>query len=130
MIDWTSIILAILSGTSVGGIFEAIRYRKQNKEIRESEATKASAESQKAQIDVAKQYWDDVCSMMEQVKQSQINGQAKLDTNQEEMKEMLANLDRRMDRVEEYLNGPFHQYLADKQNSKNVSRYGGQVTDE
>ena len=38
--DWTEIIMAVLSGTTVGGVVEAIRYRRQNKSLKENEVKK------------------------------------------------------------------------------------------
>ena len=35
--DWTAIILALLSGTTVGGVVEAFRYRRENRRLKENE---------------------------------------------------------------------------------------------
>lgn len=123
--DWTTIIVALLSGTTVGGIIEAIRYRRQNTQIKESEATQSTVEAQKAEIDLANKYRDEMLNMMNMVKEAN----EKNFINQDEILRRLERLDERIGKLEtnygymqEYLNGSYHQFLADKQ-----SRYNPQV---
>lgn len=113
--DWTTIIVALLSGTTVGGIVEAIRYRRQNATIKESEATQSNVEAQKSEIDLANKYRDEMLNMVQMVK----DANEKNFTNQDEIIKSLTRLETKVGDIESYLNGPYHQYLADKQSRYN-----------
>lgn len=122
--DWTALIIALLSGTTLGGIVEAIRYRRENKRMKEAEAAKAEnevkdneADTQIKQMDVADKYFHGMLEMLEQVKQSTENG----NLNQEKIMDKLDNLDSRMAIVEKgltnvvtYLNGDYQLFLAEQ----------------
>lgn len=120
--DWNSIIMMLLGGTTVGGIVSAIWYRNQNKTIKNSEATQADVQAQEAQINLANKYRDDTLKMLQMVKEAN----EKNFTNQDEILRRLGRLDERMENVEikvcdieSYLNGPYHQYIAEKQSRYN-----------
>jgi F0F1-type ATP synthase membrane subunit b/b' len=120
--DWTTIIVGLLSGTTVGGIIEAIRYRRQNIKIKDSEATQSNVEAQKSEIDLANKYRDEMLNMVQMVK----DANEKNFTNQDEIIKSLRRLDERMEQmeikvgdIESYLNGPYHQYVAEKQSRYN-----------
>lgn len=132
--DWMALIVALLSGTTVGSVFEAIRYRRQNKRLKEAEAAKAENEvkdnetdTQIKQMDMADKYFHGMLEMLEQVKHSTENG----NLNQEKIIDKLDNLGSRMAIVEEglnnvvtYLNGDYQLFLAEqikRANSTNVS---------
>lgn len=122
--DWTTIILALLSGTSVGGIFEAWRYRKLNKQMKENETKQSNVETQKQELDLLQLYKDEMLKLFELMKQNQTENVG----NQKEMMESLTNLDKRMDSmevrmggiesrigdIETYLNGEYKNYLTEK----------------
>lgn len=129
--DWTTIIVALLSGTTVGGIIEAIRYRRQNAQIKESEATQSTVEAQKAEIDLANKYRDEMLNMVEIVKAAN----EKNFTKQDEILRRLERLDERIDRLEvnygymqEYLNGSYHQFLAEKQSRYNPNIHNDETS--
>ena len=74
----------------------------------------ADVEAQKAQMELANLYKQNMLEMMEQFK---LNGD-----NQALMIEKLDRLDERMEKleikvgdIEEYLNGPYHEHLAQKE---------------
>lgn len=113
--DWTTIIVALLSGTTVGGIVEAIRYRRQNATIKESEATQSNVEAQKSEIDLANKYRDEMLNMVQMVK----DANEKNFTNQDEIIRSLTRLETKVGDIESYLNGPYHQYIAEKQSRYN-----------
>ena len=115
--DWTTIILALLSGTSVASIVEAIRYRNANKQLKDNEATQSTIETQKAEIDLANLYKEEMLKVIELLKSNQTENT----DNQKEMLDTLNNLDKRMDRmearigdIETYLNGEFKAFQAKK----------------
>lgn len=114
--------MMLLGGTTVGGVISAIWYRKQNMTIKESEAKQADVEAQKAEIDLANKYRDEMLNMVQIVK----DANEKNFTNQDEIIKSLRRLDERMENVEikvsdieSYLNGPYHQYIAEKQSRYN-----------
>lgn len=113
--DWNAIIMMLLGGTTVGGVVSAIWYRKQNKTIKESEATQADVEAQKAEIDLANKYRDEMLNMVEMVKAAN----EKNFTNQDEIIRSLTRLETKVGDIESYLNGPYHQYIAEKQSRYN-----------
>lgn len=122
--DWNAIIMILLSGTTVGGVVSAIWYRKQNKTIKESEATQADVEAQKAEIDLANKYRDEMLNMVEMVKAAN----EKNFTNQDEIIRSLTRLETKVGDIESYLNGPYHQYVAEKQKAaEGQSRYNPNI---
>ena len=108
--DWTSIIIALLSGTAVASIVEAIRYRKQNKELKNIEVRKADVESQREQMDLASDYLAKVKEL------SELNYQATLKngTDNSEIIGEVKKIGRKVDDIEGYLNGGFQDYLKHK----------------
>lgn len=113
--DWNAIIMMLLGGTTVGGVISAIWYRKQNKTIKNSEATQADVEAQKSQIDLANKYRDEMLNMVQMVK----DANEKNFTNQDEIIRSLTRLETKVGDIESYLNGPYHQYIAEKQSRYN-----------
>ena len=99
MMDWTSIILALLGGTSVAGIVEAVRYRRQNMKLKDAEATTADTEAQEKQMNLAESYLEKVLALTE-----------KGNVNQDEIIRRLEALDGRIDNIEAYLNGEFKEW--------------------
>ena len=118
--DWNAIIMMLLGGTTVGGVVSAIWYRKQNKTIKQSEATQADVEAQKAEIDLANKYPDTVMLNWNYEKAAN----EKNFTNQDEIIRSLTRLETKVGDIENYLNGPYHQYISEKQKTvENQSRY-------
>ena len=125
METWVTIIIALLSGTTVGSIYEAIKYRRENKRQKQAETEKMENEvkdnetdTQMKQMNMADQYFEGMLKMLEQVKASQDNG----NNNQEKMIDMLHNFDERLDTLETtmtnivtYLNGDYDAWLKDVQ---------------
>lgn len=121
-IDWTNIIVNLLtvlfSGSFFFGLYKLIKYRKQNKTIKDNQANDSTTQSINMQLALMKTYWTDMMSMMEDVKQSAKQG----NLNQNEIISSIKMLDTRMDSMEvtlgnlvEWADGPFNQFLADKQ---------------
>lgn len=130
--DWNAIIMMLLGGTTVGGVVSAIWYRKQDKTIKESEATQADVEAQKAEIDLANKYRDEMLNMVQMVK----DANEKNFTNQDDIIRRLERLDKRIDKLEtnygymqEYLNGNYHLFLAEKQKTaEGQNRYNPNIS--
>lgn len=116
--DWTTLIMTLLGGTSIIGLVQAVRYRKENKRLKENEVKLSNIDAQKQEIDLAEMYKDKVvelADLMEQVSKKQDSG----NHNQTRILDKLDTLDGRMDKVENkvsdivtYLNGDFQDYLA------------------
>lgn len=123
-IDWTDVIVQTLtllfSGSFIFGLYKLIKYRKQNKTIKDNQANDSTTQSINMQLALMKTYWTDMMSMMEDVKQSAKQG----NLNQNEIISSIKMLDTRMDSMEitlsnlvEWADGPFNQFLANKQES-------------
>ena len=121
-IDWTEVIVQVItvlfSGSFLFGLYKLIKYRKQNKTIKDNQASNSTTESINMQLALMKTYWTDMMSMMEDVKQSAKQG----NLNQNQIMSSIKMLDNRMDSMEvtlnnlvEWADGPFNQFLADKQ---------------
>lgn len=122
--DWTAIIIAVLTGTSFAGIYEAIKYRRENKRMKKAEAAKAENEvkdnetdTQMKQMNMADKYFDGMLKMLEQVKNSTESG----NVNQEKMMHDLADIKNRMGVLEvstsnivAYLNGDYQNWLNEQ----------------
>lgn len=124
--DWNAIIMTLLGGTTVGGVVSAIWYRKQNKTIKQSEATQADVKAQEAQIDLANKYRDEMLAMVKMVKEAN----EKNFINQDQILKKLDRLDERVEglevnygNLEEWANGGYHKFLAEKEKGKHT-RYG------
>lgn len=88
-----------------------IVYRKQNKRLKDNEVKASDVDTQRQQIELAELYKDKVLELIGQVSEKQ-------DTGNENQKRILDKLDRVEDKVgdiETYLNGPYHQWLADRE---------------
>lgn len=129
-IDWTEVIVQIItvlfSGGFLFGLYKLIKYRKQNKTIKDNQANNSTTESINMQLALMKTYWTDMMSMMEDVKQSAKQG----NLNQNQIMSSIKMLDNRMDSMEvtlsnlvEWADGPFNQFLADKQESLKESKH-------
>ena len=115
--DWNTLIMTLLGGTSIIGLVQAVRYRKENKRLKENEVKLSNIDAQKQEIDLAEMYKDKVvelAELMEQVSKKQDSG----NDNQARILQKLDTLDKRMDKVEGkvsdiviYLNGDFQDYL-------------------
>lgn len=120
--DWTTILVALIGGGSIGGWISSIYHRKSSKKIKESEATQSNVEAQKSEIDLANKYRDEMLNMVQMVK----DANEKNFVNQDEIIRRLGILDARIEKLEanygymqEYLNGGYHKFLADKQSRYN-----------
>ena len=142
--EWISIVQMIFGGGVVAGIVEvcaAIRHRKADKVKAEAEAAQASAtaevsdvEAQKAKIDLGEMFVEKVGSMFQQMEALQKQGNG----NQEKMMSMLTSQQKQLDRQDEllenlqievnnqktFLDGPYTQWLAERQKAKQTNRYG------
>lgn len=120
--DWTQIIIALLGGTTVGGIYEAIRWRKENKRLKEAETSQAETETQRQRINLADDYTKKVLELTELTYQAAMKGNG----NQDKMMEKLERLSEQTDKQEglltdivTYLNGDFQNFLRNNHRKEN-----------
>lgn len=92
-------------------VVKSIRNRREDKKIKQAEATTADTEAQEKQMSLAEMYLEKVLKLTE-------TG----NDNQRQMMEKLDIIDNRTDKqeiqignIEEYLNGNYHNWLAEKQ---------------
>lgn len=110
-----SIILnAVLGGTSLVAIIGWLIYRKENRKLKQNEVKVSDVDAQKQQIDLAEMYKDKVLELIGQVSAKQDAG----NENQGRILEKLDRLEDKVEGIEQYLNGPYHQWLADKEGGK------------
>jgi hypothetical protein len=146
--DWINIVQMAFGGGVVAGIVEvcaAIRHRKADKVKAEAEAAQASAsaktsdiEAQRQEIDLMKYMRETMAEWMTQTEE----GNKKNFANQDKIMEQLTRMNKRLDRQDElleslqievnnqktFLDGPYTQWLAERQNAKHTNRYGNAVT--
>lgn len=110
MENLTEIMMAILGGTSVLGIVQAIRYRKQTKKLKENEVKVSDVDTQRQQIDLADEYLKKVMELSEKNYQATLkNG----DDNGEIIREV-KEVKTTVGDIVGYLNGDFQDYLKKK----------------
>lgn len=129
---WQTILIDVLSVTSILSIIAVVRFWKQNKKLKDnevkindSEVAQSEVEAQKAEIDLANKYRDEMLNMVQMVK----DANEKNFTNQDEIIRSLTRLETKVGDIENYLNGPYHQYIADKQKAaEGQSRYNPNIS--
>ena len=117
MENLTEIIMALLGGTSVLGIVQAVRYRKQNKALKENEVKLSDVDTQRQQIDLADEYLKKVMELSEKNYQATLKNGTDNDEIIREVKEVKATVGD----IVGYLNGDFQDYLK-KKNAKPKSK--------
>lgn len=125
--DLNSIIIGLLSTTSLGGIFSALVFFRQNRALKKNEVKNSDTEAQSQQIDLGVKYQTQMLDLLDKVS-------AKQDTaalNQEQMLAKIDRLDEREDKTERqmanivaYLNGDYQKFL-DRQYRKPKAKKEG-----
>lgn len=72
MIDWTSILIAVLTGGTIYSGWEAYKYRRENKALKKSEVETAKAQTKSAEAGALEGASDVMGKMMDNVKKQQI----------------------------------------------------------
>lgn len=110
----TNILQMLIGGGLVAGIIEvvrAVRYRKEAKTLKENEAKVSNVDAQRQEIDLAVHFKDEMITMMKQFSEKQDKG----NDNQGRILDKLDRLEDKVDGIETYLNGPYHEWLANKE---------------
>lgn len=112
--DWNALILGLLGTTTLGGIWSAIVFYRENKKLKGNEVKNSDTEAQSHAIDLGVKYQTQMLELIEKVN-------AKQDSSAENQEKMLAKIDRldeREDKAERqlanivnYLNGDYQKFL-------------------
>lgn len=112
--DWNSLLLGLLGTTTLGGIWGAIVFYRENKKLKQNEVKNSNTESQSQQIDLGVKYQEQMLDLIDKVRQKQDSSAE----NQQKMLEMVHKIDERQDKTENqlanivnYLNGDYQDFL-------------------
>lgn len=118
-IDWTEVIIQVItilfSGGFLFGFYKLIKYRKQNKTIKDNQANDSTTQSINMQLALMKTYWTDMMDMMKDVKQSAKQGNLNIIEKIEMVDSRLDSVEITLHNLVEWADGPFNQFLANKQ---------------
>ena len=121
IIDWTEVIVQVItilfSGGFLFGLYKLIKYRKQNKTIKDNQANDSTTQSINMQLALMKTYWNDMMDMMKDVKQSAKQGNLNIIEKIEKVDSRLDSVEVTLNNLVEWADGPFNQFLANKQES-------------
>jgi len=66
--DWTQILITLLTSTTLLGLISFIFYRKENKKLKQQEVQNASVETQSKEIDLGKKYVEESVNIVKGIK--------------------------------------------------------------
>lgn len=120
--DWNSIILAVVTVLFSWETFNNIKYRKENKKLKQNEVKTSDAETAKQQIDLVVYFKEQTLTMLQQIQDMQAKGNDNQSTMMEDMKQLKEQNERQdalLTDIVTYLNGDFKKYQYEQH-----SRYG------
>lgn len=104
----------VLGGTTVFSIIQSIRYRKENKRLKEIEVSSADIEAQSDKMDLGDKYLDKVLNLTEKAYEATLKNNADINSRFDKTDKQLEQLVSRVTSVEEYLDGDYQDHLAKK----------------
>jgi uncharacterized protein involved in exopolysaccharide biosynthesis len=125
-IDWNTIILTVVTVLFSWETFNNIKYRKENKKLKQNEVKTSDAETAKQQIDLVVYFKEQTLTMLQQIQDMQAKGNDNQSTMMEDMRQLKEQNERQdslLTDIVTYLNGDFQRYINEKQNTMH-SRYG------
>lgn len=115
------ILIGLFSGTSIFGVFEAIRYRRENKRLKAAEAGTAEADTSKAQteaqvsrMELADLYLNKVMDLTEKSYQATLKNNEDILSTTKQLGEKIDSVQRVVKDIVEYLDGDFDKHLKEK----------------
>lgn len=123
--DWNSIILTVIGVLFSWETFNNIKYRKENKKLKQNEVKTSDAETAKQQIDLVVYFKEQTLTMLQQIQDMQAKGNDNQSTIMEDMRQLKEQNERQdglLTDIVTYLNGDFQKYITGKQNVTH-SRY-------
>lgn len=110
--DWNAIILAAVAFLFSWETISNIRYRRENKKLKLNEVKTSDVDTQRQEIDLAVHFKEEMLTMMKQMSDKQ-------DGSNDSQQRILMKIDKledKMDNIETYLNGKYHEWLAKQEN--------------
>lgn len=115
------ILIGLFSGTSVFGIFEAVRYWRENKRLKEAEAGTAEADTSKAQTEAQKEkmelgdmYLEKVMELTEKSYQATLKNNDDILSTTTKLAGKIDSVSSEVQSIVKYLNGEYQEYLRRK----------------
>lgn len=115
------ILIGLFSGTSIFGIFEAIRYRRENKRLKAAEAGTAEADTSKAQteaqvsrMELADLYLNKVMDLTEKSYQATLKNNDDILSTTSKLEKKIDTVSGEVQSIVKYLNGEYQEYLRRK----------------
>lgn len=102
--NWIEIVMTVLGGTSVLGVVQAVRYRKQSKLLKDMEVKKTINDVQSERIDLGEKYLEKVLSLTERNFDAINDGNNRIDRRFDSVENKITN-------IEEFLNGEYKMFL-------------------
>lgn len=102
--------------------FNNIKYRKENKKLKQNEVKTSDAETAKQQIDLVVYFKEQTLTMLQQIQDMQVKGNDNQSTMMEDMRQLKEQNERQdslLTDIVTYLNGDFKKYQYEQH-----SRYG------
>lgn len=115
------ILIGLFSGTSVFGIFEAVRYWRENKRLKAAEAGTAEADTSKAQTEAQKEkmelgdmYLEKVMELTEKSYQATLKNNDDILSTTTKLASKIDSVSSEVQSIVRYLNGEYQDYLKRK----------------
>ena len=100
--DWTSIVIAVLTGGSISGIVAAVVYRRENKRMKESQAVTAEMGAKESEADALIKYGGAMEKLLENITKQQESfekSMAEKDTIIEQQKHLIEQYKSELDKA-------------------------------
>lgn len=115
------ILIGLFSGTSIFGIFEAVRYWRENKRLKAAEASSAEADTSKAQteaqvsrMELADLYLNKVMDLTEKSYQATLKNNDDILSTTSKLEKKIDTVSGEVQSIVKYLNGEYQDYLRRK----------------
>ena len=112
--NWISILVGLLGTTTIGGIWGAIVFYKENKRLKKNEVKDSDTNTQSQQIDLGVKYQTQMLELIEKVSQKQdssADNQAMMLAKIDRIDERQDKSDRQLANIVNYLNGDYQHFL-------------------
>ena len=119
--DWTSVIVALLSGTTLAGIVEAIRYWRENKQLKANEVKVSDVNTEREQMSLADDYLKKVKEIADRIYSATLNNgkdNATIIARVDDIAAEQKRLAEESSNIVNYLNGDYQKYLKRQARSK------------
>lgn len=146
--DWNTIILTVIGVVFSWETWNNVKYRRENKKLKENEVKTSSVDAQKAQIELGDLFLEKAAGMFQQMQELQeqtllatkkngtdnediikqlnevVAEQKRLAEEQQRQGEELKRLSEGQEHMVSFLNGEYQSFLKENGFKSNKSRYG------